>query len=234
MTLFKFTKDDEYNFINSLYNSKKQSPINSVYLQNLYLSDETLNYFIDLLNETPYITRIYLDNISIDIVIFIITHSRFIKEILISNSKISLDAAHALEQSIMKNQYLNKISLSSNNFLKYESVNLALRSFLQNNVIQELFLDNVKLSLQSSKILGWILGRNRSLTTLSLGNCNLTNNLNSITKGLSKNITLKYINLQDNNIVQTQVVKFCKMLVDNKTLTSVNLKSNNIGKSKSI
>jgi Ran GTPase-activating protein (RanGAP) involved in mRNA processing and transport len=146
----------------------------------------------------------------------------------LKNVQFSLNAGSYLEKLLLKNKNLRILNFCN---VSIENKNCFLPESLSGNTtIQELGIDNCKLSPGRCADLGKLMRTSQSLKLLNLSNLNLGNAATEIAKALESNCgSLCHLEMSDNRMDSESLSSLLKSLQRNKTLVSLRLNKSGIG-----
>ena len=178
------------------------------YLEDLHLSNTNLQYSaIAMLQSLATISKL--------------------KKLNLNNNQITEKAAEALVSVILLNTGLEELYLSDNNL--GEGASKVVNAMLHITSLKILNFKNNAIPKKSSNKLGRALKLNKHLEMLWLNNNNLQSSAISILQSLSSISSLKYLNMNNNQITEEAGEALASVLLHNKGLEELHLSGNNLG-----
>ena len=193
---------DQFDYFGIKYLSKYLKKNNSIEILDLsknYISSLSMYYICDMLKENTSITKLIMDSCNID------------------REHISL-----LKNALVVNTTLKKINLSNNHFVIDDNFCEIIKhnKSIESIITKYLDIYDIDGDLESdTKLLGDALINNTTLNTLSLSNMYIKKT-KYISNALSKNCTLKFLNLNHNDI---NSIELANSLVNNTHLRYLNI-----------
>ena len=205
--------------------------LTSMDLSNNHISKEVFDELALAIKTNKHLQNLWLHNSNLKSSALTILQSlstiSTLKLLSISNNQIPEEADEALASVIMNNTGLEELYLCGNDLS--EGFLIVAKALQHATLLRKLNLGNLYISKQASGELALAIKSNKQLKKLWLHNSNLKCSAIVILHPLSTISTLKYLNINDNNITEEAGEALASVILHNTSLKQLHLSGNSLG-----
>ena len=128
---------------------------------------------------------------------------------------------------IKEHKVIKELSLESNCICD-EGASTLFKTLKTNTYIKQLSISYNSLTSKSDSVIGNYLSTNNNLVSLNLSNNNFSDSIEAIASALSRNSSLKELNLNSTSLSNEGIEIFCDKMMSNETLRRIYMNSNEI------
>ena len=151
-----------------------------------------------------------------------------LKNLNINNSQITEEASEALTSVVMHNAGLKDLHLSGNNL--GEGMLIVAKALEHTSSLRSLDMGNNYISKEVADKLALAISANENLEEIRLYNCKLSSSATVVLQSLGTISTLKYLNINDNQITEEASEALASVVLHNAKLEELHLSGNDLGK----